>query len=161
MSARAADEREADQAAILMREHGASNCASSTAAQQGEGVARLPVVEEELRIGKREVQTGGVRVRQEVSERPVEEQVNLREERVSVERRPVDRPIGDAAAFQERTIEATETSEQAVVAKEARVVEEVVVNKEVEQRAETVRDTVRRTDVKVEKIEPDTKRRPN
>jgi uncharacterized protein (TIGR02271 family) len=160
VTARAPDERKADEAAKLMRQHGASNCASSTAAE-GQGVARLPVVEEELKVGKREVQTGGVRVRQQVTERPVEEQVNLREEHVKVERRPVDRPIGDADhAFQERTIEATETAEEAVVAKEARVVEEVVVNKEVEQRTQNVRDTVRRTDVKVEAIEPDNKRRP-
>ena len=121
--------------------------------QQSQGAEAIPVVEEQLRVGKRAVQNGGVRVYSHVTETPVEEQVNLREERVTVDRRPVDRPIGDAdRAFQERTIEATETAEEAVVAKEARVVEEVVVNKEVGQRTETVRDTVRRTDVDVESL---------
>lgn len=119
--------------------------------QQGNDV--IPVVEESLRVGKRAVQQGGVRVYSHVTEKPIEEQVNLREEHVSVERRPVDRPIGDAdRAFQERSIEATETAEEAVVAKEARVVEEIVVNKDVEQRTETVRDSVRRTDVEVESL---------
>ena len=121
--------------------------------QQSQGAEAIPVVEEQLRVGKRAVQNGGVRVYSRVTETPVEEQVNLREERVSVERRPVDRPIGDAdRAFQERSIEATEMAEEAVVAKEARVVEEIVVNKDIDQRTETVRDTVRRTDVDVESL---------
>jgi uncharacterized protein (TIGR02271 family) len=86
-----------------------------------------------------------------VVETPVQEQVMLRKEDVQVERRPVDRPMaaGDDA-FRERTIEATETSEEAVVSKEARVTEEVVVRKTAEERTETVRDTVRRTEVEVE-----------
>jgi len=115
----------------------------------------IPVVQEELQVGKRQVQTGGVRVYSRVTEKPVEEKVHLREERVNVERRPVDRPVTNAdAAFKERTIEARETAEQAVVQKQARVVEEVAVNKDVQQREQTVRDTVRRTDVDVQQVQP-------
>ena len=111
----------------------------------------IPVAQEQLRVGKRDVSHGRVRIRSYVVETPVEEQVTLREERVAVERRPVDRALGDAEqAFQERTIEAEERGEEAVVSKEARVVEEVVVRKDVEQRTETVSDTVRRTEVDVE-----------
>jgi hypothetical protein len=74
----------------------------------------------------------------------------LREERVRIERRPVDRDVTAAEeAFTERTINITETSERPVVEKTARVVEEVVVNKEVGERVETVRDTVRKEDVEV------------
>lgn len=115
--------------------------------------AAIPVVEEEIAIGKREVERGGVRVRTEVEERPVQEQVNLREEHVRVERRPVDRPASEAdinRAQQAGTLEVREKAEQAVVQKNARVVEEVVVGKEATERTETVRDTVRRTDVEVE-----------
>ena len=127
---------------------------------KGENVYRgettIPVVEEELKVGKREVERGGVRVESRVTETPVEERVNLREERVHVERHPVDRPVSSADnAFKEGTLEVTERAEQAVVAKEARVVEEVVVGKEVAERTETVRDTVRRTDVNVEEIKGD------
>ena len=91
----------------------------------------VKVVEERLRIGKREVAQGAVRVRSYVVERPVEEQVRLHEERVQIERRPVDRPVtpGDANLFQERTIEARATAEEAVVQKEARVVEEIGIKK--------------------------------
>ncbi len=116
------------------------------------GEARIPVIEEELKVGKREVEGGGVRVRTRVVERPVEEAVSLREERVNVERRPVNRPVSDADlnAFREGTFELRERSEEAVVDKAARVVEEVAINKEVGERTETVRDTVRKTDVDVQ-----------
>ena len=114
----------------------------------------LPVIEEEVQVGKRAVSRGGVRVYSRVTEKPVEEQVQLRTEQVSVERRPVNRALSgaDRDAFKEGTIEMTETSEEAVVSKQARVVEEVVVRKDVQERTETVRDTVRRTDVQVEQL---------
>ena len=114
----------------------------------------IPVAEEELHVSKRDVSHGRVRVRSYVVETPVSEQVNLRQEHVDVERRPVSGLTrtgtisGDA--FKERTIEVEERSEEAVVSKEARVTEEVVVRKEAEQRTETISDTVRRTEVDVE-----------
>jgi uncharacterized protein (TIGR02271 family) len=112
----------------------------------------IPIVEERLRVGKREVNRGRVRIRSYVVETPVQEQVALRQEHVEVERRHVDRPVtaADEALFRERTIEATESAEEAVVAKEARVVEELVVRKEAEERVQTVQDKVRRTEVEVE-----------
>ncbi len=111
----------------------------------------IPIVEERLNIGKREVNHGRVRVRSYVVETPVEEQVRLREERVNVERRPVDRPITDAdRVFQDRVIEVEQKSEEAVVSKEARVKEELVLNKQVEEQTRTVSDKVRRTEVEVE-----------
>ena len=56
---------------------------------------------------------GRVRVHSHIVETPVEEQVTLHQEHVQVERRPVDRPVdATAAAFQDRTIEATETTEE-------------------------------------------------
>jgi uncharacterized protein (TIGR02271 family) len=123
------------------------------------GTEAIPVVEETLRVGKREVSGGRVRVRSYVVETPIEEQVTLRSEHVDVERRAVDRPVTDAdRLFQDRTIEATETSEEAVIAKEARVTDEVVIRKEADQRTETVRDTVRRTEVEVDRDGDITKR---
>jgi uncharacterized protein (TIGR02271 family) len=117
-----------------------------------EGEAVIPIVEEELRVGKREVETGGVRIHTYVEENPVSEEVKLRQERVNVERRPVDRAVDPSTvdAFREQTFEMTERAEQVVAEKTARVVEEVVVGKEVENRTENVSDTVRRTRVDVE-----------
>jgi uncharacterized protein (TIGR02271 family) len=113
----------------------------------------IPVAEEELRVGKREVRRGGVRVYQHVTEHPVEEDVTLREETISVERRPANREVtpDDREAFQERTVEMTETAEEAVANKRARIIEEVIVRKDVRERKEKVRDTVRKADVKVER----------
>lgn len=130
-----------------------------TATGQTSEQARIPVVEEELKVGKRAVGKGGVRVYSHITETPVSETVTLREEHVNVERRPVDRPLtgADTGAFRENTLELTETAEEAVVSKEARVVEEVLVSKDVTEHSETVKDTVRRTDVEVEPVAPNGK----
>jgi uncharacterized protein (TIGR02271 family) len=116
--------------------------------QGGEEVIQLS--EEQLSVGKRLVNRGTTRVRRFVVETPVEEAVSLHSERVSVERRPVvaGTKVIDPD-FTDRTVEVTETEEEAVVGKTARVKEEVVVNKAVADRVETVRDTVRHEDVEV------------
>jgi len=110
---------------------------------------KIDVVEERVSIGKRQTEGGRLRVRSYVVETPVEQEVELRSERVHVERRPVDRPAG-SADFQERSLEAREYVEAPVVQKEARVVEEIGLNKDVESHTETVRDTVRKTEVEIE-----------
>jgi len=117
----------------------------------------IPIVEEELLVGKRQVQGGGVRVYSHVTERPVEENIRLREEHVTVERHSVNRPAieADFEAFREGTIVLTETAEEAVVSKKARVVEEVVIGKEVIERIQTVKDTVRRTEIDVANVGTD------
>jgi uncharacterized protein (TIGR02271 family) len=114
--------------------------------------ASIPLAQEELTVGKRSVSRGALRVHTYVTERPVEEQVTLREEQAFVERTPVDRPAtAGEAAFQERTVEVEERGEEAVVAKQARVVEEVKVGKQQGARTETVHDTVRKTEVAVDR----------
>ncbi len=129
---------------------GATLTSGTQTVEAGDRVA-IPIVEEQIAVGKREVERGGARIHTHVEERPVSEQVNLNEERVTVERHAVNQPVTDAAtAFREGTIEVTERAEVPVVSKEARVVEEVMIGKEATQRTETVSDTVRRTDVQVE-----------
>jgi uncharacterized protein (TIGR02271 family) len=132
----------------------ASSTATTGTARTGATEEVIPVYEEQLRIGKREVERGTVRVRSYVVETPVEQQVQLRDERVEIERRAVDRPVTAAElgsdAFRERTIDVTTHREEAVVDKEARIKEEIVVRKEADEHTETVRDTVRRTEVEVE-----------
>lgn len=111
----------------------------------------IPVVDERLVVGKRDVNLGRVRVRSYIREEAVNANVNLHDERVSIERRPVDRPLTDAdAAFRDRTIEAEEHAEEAVVGKEARVTEEISLRKEGTDRQETISDTVRKTEVEIE-----------
>jgi uncharacterized protein (TIGR02271 family) len=131
---------------------GLENRTSTTAsATQVGGEQVIPIVEEQIRVGKRDVERGRVRVRSYVVETPVSEQVSLREEHVEVQRRAVNRPLTDADdAFREQTIEATEHREEAVVSKEARVVEEVSIRKDAEEHVETVQDTVRRQEVEID-----------
>jgi len=132
------------------------NRAASTDAQttRTQGETSIPVVQEELKVGKRAVQRGGVRVFQRVKETPVSESVQLREEHVVVERRPVDQPAtaADMAGLKEGAVEMREMAEEAVVEKTARVVEEVVVGKEVTEQTAKIEDTVRSTEVQVEQM---------
>ena len=117
----------------------------------------VPVVQEELEVGKRQVRGGGVRVVSRVVSKPVSESVELRREEATIERHPVDRPAteADLAALKDRTIEIAEMAEKAVVTKTAHVVEEVVVGKQVSNETQRVEDTVRRTEVDVERLGAD------
>lgn len=127
--------------------------AAPLAMETMQGQTAIPVVAEELVVGKRTVDQGGVRVFRRVVEIPVEQSVNLREEHVTIERRPVDRAVSDSdLAFGDRTIELTETAEEAVISKNARVVEEVLVGKKASEHVETIHDTVRKTEVEVEQV---------
>lgn len=121
---------------------------------KNQGEIALPVIEEELNVGKRVVNRGGVRVHTNITERPVNAQVNLKEEKVKVERHAVNRDVTDADMknFKEGEFDVTTKAEKAVVGKNAKVVEEVVVGKDVTEKQKTVSDTVKRTDIDVEEI---------
>ena len=144
-----------NQGAIDVHEGYAQGSYGTTGAQgnTAEG-GSLNIIEENLNVGKRVEQTGGARIRTRIIERPVEEHVRLREEHVNIQRRDVNRPATEAdfAAFKEGEISVTESAERAVVAKEARVVGEVSIGKEVTEREEVVRETVRKTEVDVEQL---------
>jgi uncharacterized protein (TIGR02271 family) len=131
--------------------HGTSTPAATT------GDETLRLAEESVVIGKRLVNRGSTRIRRYVVETPVEESVSLHHETVTLDRRPVTdgRPISNAD-FSEKTVEMTETSEEAVVSKNARVVEEVSLRKQATDRVETIRDTVRKEEVEVEHIPSET-----
>lgn len=118
--------------------------------------ASIAVVEEELHVQKQVVETGGVAVKRHVTSQRVEEDVSLREEHVSVQRTPVDRPASSDEllnAFSEGVVEVREHKEEVFVEKIPRVVEEVVITKDVEQTTAHINETLRRLDVDIEKIE--------
>ena len=149
-------ERSRNQGQMNMMKPPAAPGASDTAraSQVADGTV-IPVIREELDVGKREVDLGTVRVVSRTETRPVEEQVQLREERAEIERRAIDRPAteADLKAFEAGSIEIHETAERAVVSKQARVVEEVVVGTEANVRTETISDQVRNTVVEVDKAQ--------
>ena len=125
----------------------ATTARATAGTEHGEVIA---LAEESLNIGKRVIDRGVAKIRRYVVARPVEEQIRLRTESLRMERRPVtgDVKVG-ADAFSEKTFEMKQTSEEAVVSKTARVVEEVVIGKDVTERVETVKDTVRREEIEV------------
>ncbi len=129
----------------------ATTATTDTSVSGAGGMMQLS--EENLAIGKRLVNRGGTRIHRYVVETPVEESVSLHSEKVTLERRPVTdgRPVTDAS-FSDKTIEMTESAEEAVVSKTARVYEEVGLNKTATDRVETVRDTVRKEEVEIEQI---------
>ena len=130
------------------------NTPAATTTDTTQGNTAIPIIEEDLQIGKREVETGGARISSRIVEEEVQENVTLREEHVNVERTPVNRPVSsaDLDAFKEGTIELTEHAEVPVINKEARVIEEISLEKEVTERDEVVRDTVRKTEVDVDNL---------
>ena len=134
----------------------AAPVAGATAKAATDG-GTIQLSEETLAVGKRVVNRGTTRIRRFVVETPVEEQVRLRDERVTVERRPVtDGRAVSGSDWADKTIEMTESAEEAVVSKTARVVEEIGIKKESTDRTETIRDTVRREEVEITKVPGET-----
>jgi uncharacterized protein (TIGR02271 family) len=132
-----------------------SDKSRQTSGKNRDQVETVEIVEEELNLGKSKATNGGVRVTSSVSEEEVEEAVTLKDEHVGVKRKSADRELGAdeaEAAFEEKTVELMGVEEQIEVSKEARVVGEVELTKETEEREETVRDTVRKTDAKVDRV---------
>ena len=131
----------------------AGSAAMTGTAATDDGVIQL--AEETLAVGKRVVNRGTTRIRRFVVETPVEEHISLRDERVTIDRRPVTDGRLATDSFSDKVVEMTETVEEAVVSKTARVVEEIGIRKDVADRTETIRDTVRREDVEIVKTPGD------
>ena len=154
------DMASAERAADILDEYGAINSDEASTKLRDRGVAyedtntTLDVIKEDITVGKQKVETGGLRVRSRIISRPVEETVRLRQETAFITRTPVNEPVAANTldAFQEKTIEVTETAERAVVDKTARVVEQVSVGKQASEHVETIQETVRETDIDVERV---------
>lgn len=155
------EEGQAAQALQIMKDHSVgtrreAGAIREPAAQRAEEEIVIPVIAEELAVGKRTEEAGGMRVETHVEHVPVEQTATLREERVDVERRAVDRPATAAEAgeaFRDRAVEMVAQAEEPIVEKRAHVVEEVVLRKDVGTRTEAIKDTVQRTAVDIQKLD--------
>ena len=156
----AESDAQAERAVHIMKRHGAADIDERATEWKRQGwqgrfeaaetERTIPVTEEELVVGKRTQAQGEVRVQSRVREEPVRKTVELGEEHVDISRRPVDRPANETS-FQEELIEMRETAEEPVVEKRARVVEEVKVGKKRSRKKQAVQDTVRKTEVDVQR----------
>ncbi len=112
----------------------------------------IPLKEEEVKVGKRTVQTGAVRLRKVVRTEVVNRPVELQREEVIVERVPAGEVSGDAGTeWDEKSIEVPIREEEAVVSKEAHVTGAVRVRKDTEVETEEVSETIRKEDVEVDR----------
>jgi len=116
----------------------------------------VPLVEEDVEVGKRTVERGGVRVRTFPVTEEVERDVRLRDETIDVDRRKVgDRPVEPGGeAFREQSFEVHEQDEEPVIRKSAHVREELHVGKHATERTERVRAQARHTEVEIERLTP-------
>ena len=105
--------------------------------------------EEELAVGKQQVQAGTARLRKWVETEPVTTDVELQREAARVTREPIDQPVSDAD-IGEQEIEVPLSAEQATVQKQAVAKERIGVEKDVEAETQTISDEVRKERVEVE-----------
>jgi stress response protein YsnF len=131
--------------------HGARTGQSAPGPREGQ--IRIPIIEEHVEVGKQRVESSGAQVHTRLTERPVEKEVTLRDEKVTVERRPADRMATDKdveMAKRGEHIQVNTVHEEPVIRKQSKVVEEVVIGKEATERKETVREKERKTEVDVD-----------
>ena len=116
------------------------------------GEVEIPTEEERVRVGKREVEAGRVRLRKVVRTEQVNVPVELRREDVVIERVPAEQVrAGQTGEFAEQEVEVPIRREEAVVQKERVVTGAVRARKTEDVEQQTVSDSVRKTDVEVDR----------
>lgn len=130
-----------------------TGASTGKADQRGRNL-NLTRYEEQLRVGKEQVETGKVRLRKHVVTEDVTMTVPVSHEEVRIEREPVagtaSRGTLDEPAFGEETAEVTLHAEKPVVSKETVAVEKVGLTKETRTEQQPVKGTVRKEQIDIE-----------
>lgn len=117
----------------------------------------IPILAEELQVGKRQVQTNRIRLTKQVNEREVPISMDLIQEETIVERVPINQPVDEAPAVRQEgdTLIIPVLREEYVVVKQLILVEEVRVSKQ--QTSTTLHDTVtlRHEELHIEDVQPE------
>jgi uncharacterized protein (TIGR02271 family) len=123
---------------------------AARASTEGERL-RVPLVEETLNVQKGVQEVGQVEIRKHVQEEQVQVPVELRHEQVTVTRHATDRPVqpGEQVLEDDQVIRVPVREETAQVQKQARVREEIEINKQAVSEQHQVSDTVRREEIEV------------
>jgi stress response protein YsnF len=103
---------------------------------EAEEVAAIPLVEERLEVGKRQVASGRVKVRVSVDSREEIVPAELADDEVEIRRVPRNLAVGELPAA-------------------AGAREELVARRDVKERTERIAETPRRTEVDVERLRPE------
>jgi len=117
-------------------------------AREGESIE---LKEEELKVGKRKIESGGVRLRKVIRTETVNQPVELQREEIEIERIPVGRGKPADSSFQEEDIYIPLRREEAVISKDAKVTEEVRARKLTETGQERISETLRKEELEVER----------
>ena len=138
-------------AASTDRTDTATNVAATARTATGQDTIEVPLTEEQVKVGKRTVSAGQVRLRKIVRTEIVNQPVEVRREEVVVERISADQVRAGAASadFKDEVIDVPLTREEVVVSKEAHVTGAVRVNKTATAETQNVSETVRKEDVEV------------
>ena len=121
----------------------------ATTATGGQDI-EVPLTEEEVKVGKRTVDAGQVRLRKIVRTEVVNQPVEIKHEDVVIERVAAgDVRAGATSDFKEEVIDVPLTREEVVVAKDAHVTGAVRLHKTAESETQNVSETVRKEDVEV------------
>lgn len=117
---------------------------------RGETERTIPLAEEELKVGKRQVEAGGVRLRKIIRTETVNQPVQLQREEIEIERVPAGQGAQARGTFQQEDIYIPLRREEPVIAKEQHVREEVRVRKNMQTEQQNVSEQVRHEDVEIE-----------
>lgn len=110
----------------------------------------IPLKEEELKIGKRQVEAGGIRLRKIIRTETINQPIELQREEIVVERVPSNQAPAAEGKFANEDIYIPLRREEPVVQKDARVVEEVHVGKKVEVERHQISEQVRKEEMEVD-----------
>ena len=123
---------------------------------RGKMPERIRLMEEKLKIGKRDVQTGEVVAQKRPVTETVREDVTLRQEKVDIERHPVNREVrpGETISQTGDTIRVPIYGEELVTEKRPVIKEEIEIRKRPETVTEHVEETVRREELEFAGTEP-------
>ncbi len=113
--------------------------------------ATIQLSEEELKVGKRQVEVGGVRLRKVVRTETVNQPVQLQREEIVIERVPAEQAhTGRQKAFNEQEVYIPLRREEPVVEKVTNLREEVRARKNTKTDQQQVSDSVRKEDIEIE-----------
>ncbi len=136
-------------ACLPQRQTEAGTAGAGGREQQGRETV-VALHEEEVKVGKRSVEAGGIRLRKVVRKETVQQPVELEREEIQVERVPASGAQVSERAFEGEDIYIPLRREEPVVQKETRVREEVRARKTTETERQTVSGEVRKEDVEIE-----------
>ena len=118
---------------------------------RGEIAAEIPLSEERVKVGKKTVGAGEVKVRKKVNTERVNVPVELKREEAVIERVPGEQiEQTGKESFQEQQVEVPLSREEPVVEKETHVTGGVRVRKTEDIDQETIQESVRREDVDID-----------